>query len=407
MSAGASALLACACVHEPRVPESAAPVFEPAITVVGGRVFELASRFELPKLERLAHDIALADPPTIPEPPSPPSPAEIAKLREAALAHLRALDIELTPRERARGPLPEGARLRSAYAEGRALVLEGRLAQVREWAALAKFGSVEPGPRGQPSPLARYDLVVTHEPGKPVAYFHVVVPELGLAEPDARGRHEAWIAGERWLNLADALDPVRDYLPFKTNGKESLHRQWAKAEVIEALVAIATQYRQRTGVPLGIGDLSHVTGGKIEDHWTHQKGVDVDLYLLDPADTDDQGRPRVWWNHVKRGASLWTSEDQGKGEREPALDPADALSHTPTSRRLEILAAIVFAIDEVAYFVHNDPRTLAPFDEQVGERRPGRRFLHANNRGYWPTHADHVHLRWVWGKLPVDATPRP
>jgi hypothetical protein len=50
---------------------------------------------------------------------------------------------------------------------------------------------------------------------------------------------------------------------------------------------------------------------------------------------------------------------------------------------------------------------LDPFDDQVGERRPGRRFLHADNRGYWPTHADHVHLRWVEGKLPVGVTPRP
>jgi hypothetical protein len=303
--------------------------------------------------------------------------------------------------------VPDGSPLARAYAEQRALVLEGRVDQVRQWAALAKFGDPEPGPRCVSSPLARYDLVVTRDARKSTAYLHVIVPELGLAPPGQRGNHEAWIDDERWINLTDAIEPDREYLPFKTNGKESLHRQWARADVVEELATIAAEYRQRTGLPLGIGDLSHVTGGKIEDHWTHQKGVDVDLYLLDPTDTDAAGRPRVWWNHFKRGVSRWTSLDNGKGQREPALDPDDVLSHTPTSRRLEVLASIVFPIDAVAYFVHNDPITLAPFDEQVGERRPGRRFLHANNRGYWPTHADHVHLRWVDGELPVGVTPRP
>jgi hypothetical protein len=364
-----------------------------------------------PQPEHARSDTLTPEPPPTP----PPSAAEIAELLEQAKAHLRELEITARPRDAARGRLPEGSGLRQAYADDRAIVLEGRLDQIRQWMALAKFGSREPGPCCVPTPLSRYDLVVVSEPfaknGKPddkaLAYLHVVVPARGLAATGQRGRHEAWVAGERWINLADVLEPEREYLPFKTNGHESLHRQWAKAEVVEAIVAIAHEYRERTGLPLGVGDLSHVTGGKIEDHWTHQKGVDVDLYLLDPDDPAGDGRPRVWWHHFKRGVSLWTSKAQGKGEREPALDPNDELSHTPTSRRLEILAQIVFVIDEVAYFVHNDPVVLGPFDQQVGERRPGRRFLHAKNRGYWPAHADHVHLRWATGKLPVGDTPRP
>ncbi|MFO7564828.1 MAG: penicillin-insensitive murein endopeptidase [Enhygromyxa sp.] len=396
---------ACACAHDHPLPDADAPAIEPAVAALTEELFELASQVELPDLPALAQD-AVAVEATPPE-PVPLEPAEIAELLAAAKLHLRELDIKARPRESARGPLPEGAELRPAYAEGRALVIEGRFEQVRQWMALAKFGDPEPGPRCESSPLSRYDLVVTRDARTQTAYLHVIVPTHGLAGPGERGKHEAWVEGERWVNLADLLEPEREYLPFKTNGKESLHRQWARAEVIDQLVAIASEYRQRTGLPLGIGDLSHVTGGKIEDHWTHQKGVDVDLYLLDPAQTDAEGRPRIWWNHVKRGVSMWSSKEAGKGEREPALDPDDELSHTPTSRRLEILAQIVFAIDEIAYFVHNDPVVLAPFDEQVGERRPGRRFLHAQNRGYWPTHADHVHLRWVEGKLPVGVTPRP
>ncbi|NVB42576.1 penicillin-insensitive murein endopeptidase [Pseudenhygromyxa sp. WMMC2535] len=336
---------------------------------------------------------------------------QIAARLDEARELLRASEIKLRPRDTPRGPLPAGSALREAYREGRAINLEGRFEQVREWAALAKFASEEPGAELRRGPLAGYDLVITlsdKKKGPQLAYLHIVVPPRGLAQgPDAHGEHEAWVAGERWVNLSDYITPGRDYLVFKSNTEESLHRQWGAVSTIESVVEIAAEYRQRTGLPLGVGDISHVTGGKISDHWTHQHGVDADLYLLDPADTDKDGRPRVWWSHIKRGVSMWTSKPKGKGEREPRLDPNDELSLTATSQRLRILAQIVFEIDAVAYFVHNDANVLAPFDEQVGDRRPGRRFLHADNRGYWPTHADHVHLRWVEGKLPVDVTPRP
>jgi hypothetical protein len=385
---------------------------EGELAAVRASVFELADRLE--PLGQAVAELAPTsspepEPPAPPPPPPPPTPEEIEALLADAAEALRDFEIKIDPRDRARGPLPEGSGLEQAWAEGRAIVLEGRIEQIRQWTALAKFGSREPGPHCGFTPLARYDLVVTRETRRNVdtAYLHIVVPAQGLPGPGELGTHEAWIGGERWVNLADALEPDRDYLPFKTNANESLHRQWAKAEVVEDLVEIATEYRQRTGLPLGIGDLSHVTGGKIEDHWTHQKGVDVDLYLLDPALHDDEGRPQVWWSHVKRGVASWTSEPKGKGEVELRLDPDDELSHTPTSKRLEVLAQIVFLVDEVAYFVHNDSLVLEPFDRQAGERRPGRRFLHAENRGFWPTHADHVHLRWVEGKLPVGVPPRP
>jgi hypothetical protein len=434
-----------ACAHDDR-PSSSAPTLEPAVTAVTNRAFELASQRSLPYLDRLAHELALAEPIALAEPlpPARASAAEIDEQLAAAEGLLRELGVRAKPRRaNPRAPLDRKGKLERAYAEQRALVVEGRLDQVREWMALAKFGHAEPGPlsgslagslagplagSGQPPPLARYDLVVTRDPRKPSAYLHVIVPERGLAPSGSLGVHEAWIAEQRWVNLSDRLTPARDYLPYKTNGRESLHRQWARADIVEDLVRIAGAYRQQTGVLLGIGDLSHVTGGKIEDHWTHQDGVDVDVYLLDPvseaegsdaegsdaegseaegSDASGDARPRVWWNHVKRGRSVWTSKEQGKGEHEPTLDPDDPLSHTPSSRRLEILAQIVFGLDAIAYFVHNDTRTLARFDAEVGERRPGRRFLHAKNRGYWPTHADHVHLRWVDGELPVDVTPRP
>lgn len=357
-----------------------------------------------------------------PEPePQPLDEASLGALVEDARASLRALDIKLTPRDTPRGPLPADSGLRQAYREHRAINLAGRSEQVRHWMALAKFAAVEPGPAPEPGPLVRYDLVVTRDGSQ--SYFHVVVDPFGLAAQGERGKHEAWIDKQRWVNLADSLEPGRAYLPFKTNGNESLHKQWGKEAVIRDLVGIAHEYSARTGGLLGIGDISHVDGGKIEDHWTHQKGVDADLYLLDwetpstepepdsepdaEAQPAPDPRPIIWWHHYKKGVSTWARKPKGKGDHEPAFDPEDPLSETPSSQRLRILAQIIFLVDAVAYFVHNDPAVLSTFDAEVGERRPGRRFLHAENKGYWPTHADHVHLRWVEGKLPVDVTPRP
>jgi hypothetical protein len=294
------------------------------------------------------------------------------------------------------GPLPELAFLEAAYDERRAFAISGDLEDVRGWMALAKFGSES---------LARYDLIVTRKDDR--AWLHVVIPAQGLPPEPQRGRHEAFVDGERWVNLSDRLQPGQHYLPYKSNGNESAERQWGRVDVIETLATIADEYQQRTGLLLGIGDISHVTGGKIPDHWTHREGVDADVYLLDLPHTNDDGRPRVWWHHFRKSTSVWSSEPLGKGDREARLDPEDELSDTPSSQRLRVLAQIVFPLDPIAYFVHDDPRVLSSFDREVGERRPGRRFLHAQNRGMWPRHCDHVHLRWVDGNLPVDGTPRP
>jgi hypothetical protein len=65
-----------ACAHDDR-PSSSAPTLEPAVTAVTNRAFELASQRSLPYLDRLAHELALAEPIALAE-PLPPARASAA-----------------------------------------------------------------------------------------------------------------------------------------------------------------------------------------------------------------------------------------------------------------------------------------------------------------------------------------
>jgi hypothetical protein len=337
----------------------------------------------------------LPEPAASPE-PVPPSPEQIEALLTGAARSMHELGVSRKPIRHLRGPHPEPSGLDAAYAQDRAIGYEGKLAQVREWMALAKFGVQMPSSTAQSGPLARYDLCVTRKGEQ--AWLHVIVPATGLAEQE--GAHYKAESRERWVLLSDHAEPGVDYEPFKRSATPSLARQWGREKVVDDLVRLAREYRDRTGVRLGIGDISHVTGGKMEDHWTHRVGADADVYLLDYSEGGD---PRVIFHHWRRGGSVWSERPDGKGEREQP----NGSGETRTAERLRALAELVLPEDDVAYFVHNDPEVLAEFDERARARKPGRRFLHARNKGYWPVHDDHVHLRWIDGPLPVGVTPRP
>lgn len=320
---------------------------------------------------------------------------------DAALEHatttLRDLGVRKRSKALFRGPAtPLVPWLREAYDDGRAVAYEGKLVEIQQAMGFAKFGTDDrPLTEIVRGPLAGYDLVVTRKEER--AWLHVVVPERG-PHPDAIGRHLYAHRDELWVALCDHATPGIDYLPFKEDQQPSLDRQWGKRHVIEHVVDIARSYRDEVGSLLGVGDISVVTGGKISDHWTHRLGRDVDFYLL----ADTQGQPHIVYHYEGRKGGVYSTKEMGKGEREEA--PEGGLS--PTAQRLQALASIVLPIDEVAYFVHDDVAVLEPFDQQAQERRPGRRYLHADNKGYWPFHRDHVHMRWVEGKLPTT-TPKP
>ena len=164
-------------------------------------------------------------------------------------------------------------------------------------------------------------------------------------------------------------------------------------------------YKLETGAPIGIGDLSLVVGGKISDHWTHRLGVDADMYLLrfDDPNTPGVDTLKHSWHSWKPSASVWSSDPEGRREREEVVEGS-----TASAKLLLALAEAALEQDDLHFFVHNAVDILKPFDTKAQERRSGRRYLHAKNRAFWPEHRDHVHLRWTARRrLPVGVPPRP
>jgi hypothetical protein len=292
-----------------------------------------------------------------------------------------------------------GARARAmpelvdAYAEGRAFSFRGAPARVRELVALALFGADggrDPAARG---PLFDVDVIILRD--DQTARAHVVVPRA--ADRGRPPRHE-WRDGEvTWVPLSDYAVPGVDYTLFKRDGTQTLAHQWAQRAVIEQLVTLARTYQAKTGQRLGIGDLSQLFGGKLRGHWTHRRGVDVDVYLIE----DDE--PIAWCHAEDDGVVTWTSEPHGKGSREPP----PAYAGDDTASRLAVLAELFVENDDIAYLVHDASDVLAPFDAAAHARKPGRHALHLQNRIYWPSHPDHAHLRWHLDDHPLPETPRP
>lgn len=342
-------------------------------------------------------------PPPTPTPRDPLSEVEIAGLLQDADDDLHALGLRRKPGTSMRGPTPQDTGLRRAYRERRALNYAGTRAQVELWFSLAKFGTPDPESKRARGPLHPFDLYLVHGRGDR-AWLHVVVPTYGFAPLDAVGDHRGFADDHVWALLSDRLAVGDEYVLYKRDGTQSVHHQWGRQSVIDDVVDIARTYYRQTGVPIGIGDISRIGGGKLPGHWTHKKGVDVDLYLLAYPRSVEPSSAKLVWHSLTHQGSIWSTEPDGAGEVEAALDDS---GETRTAKRLRTLAEMALPNDQIVYFVHDDPNVLAPFDERAQARRAGRRFLHAHNRGYWPPHRDHVHLRWHFGRLVVDDPPRP
>jgi len=73
----------------------------------------------------------------------------------------------------------------------------------------------------------------------------------------------------------------------------SLHRQWGKQATIAWVIGLCNFYRDRAGLRLGIGDISHVVGEVMTDHDSHRVGRDVDVYVLDYP--SGSSFPEAYW----------------------------------------------------------------------------------------------------------------
>lgn len=102
------------------------------------------------------------------------------------------------------------------------------------------------------------------------------------AEANGSRSIQALVDGERWDSLPFRASPGGIYTLMKRRWHEaSLHRQWGKQAAIAWAIGLCSFYRDRAGLRLGIGDISHVVGEVMTDHGSHKLGRDVDVYVLD------------------------------------------------------------------------------------------------------------------------------
>ena len=105
---------------------------------------------------------------------------------------------------------------------------------------------------------------------------------------------QALVDGERWDSLPFRASPGVTYTLMKRRWYEaSLHRQWGKQSAIAWTIGLCNFYRDRAGLRLGIGDISHVVGEAMTDHGSHQLGRDVDVYVLDYP--SGSAFPEAYW----------------------------------------------------------------------------------------------------------------
>lgn len=289
--------------------------------------------------------------------------------------------------------LPTTYGLHAEAAAGRAYRLTGPRLDVVDWTAAAVYGSTSARGTLVGGPLFGSRVMVYRSGSTAWLYADAAADRPYAADPE-RGRHFGMIDGDEWAPLDQAVTPGVEYVTFKASGGQRFHRQWGRLETIDYLADLAIDYLAKTGVPLGIGDVSLATGGDIDDHASHEVGLDVDLYLLtfppDPRGGLALDEPYLWVAECTQagGWDCWYYDD-ASGRREDLAAPL----HVPAATLLETLAWFALDWDGPSHFVQHDVVTLAPF-RALGESAP--RFIDATNASAlgWPPHENHVHVRF-------------
>jgi hypothetical protein len=236
---------------------------------------------------------------------------------------------------------------------------------------------------------------------------------------------QSFVDGEQWDSLPYQAAPGVIYTLMKTRWPEaSLHRQWGKRALIAWIKCLCNFYRDRAGVLLGVGDVSHVVGETMTDHGSHRRGVDVDLYVLEYAGA---GLPISHWCDGTSTLTLTTMPPPSAPTGSYSTSGGNRLSGSAENdiwRRFATVIAYCYAtwgiVQAVAWHgvrqIESDAATVAQlaFDagwsNTWGPAPPSRAVLsppaseratkligqgsdsYGVGRG-WPPHNDHIHIR--------------
>lgn len=288
--------------------------------------------------------------------------------------------------------LPEVHELGVEAMAGRAFRLSGSRLDVVSWTAAGIYGSK--GAKGVlvGGPLFATRAMVHRSGGKTYLYADGAA-DYPYADP-ARGRHFGWVEGGEWGPLDAEAAPHAEFVTIKSDGTHAFYRQWGRLENVLYLAQLAMDHVFHHGVPLGIGDVSFPTGGDIDGHASHEKGVDVDIYLLTFAagadDALDLDAPKLWVAECSSAGGWSCAYHEDKtGQPEDVTDP----DHVPASDMLTTLAQFAYDHPGPSHFVQHDVVVLSAFAALAGNTP---KFIDASSASAqgWPPHKNHVHIRF-------------
>jgi subtilisin family serine protease len=258
-----------------------------------------------------------------------------------------------------------------------------------------------PGPY---APLTKFGAVAIRRSGVRELHVHRGAPLI-----------ESWVDGHLWKNLAVEHAIGLTYTLMKTRWWErSIHRQWGTAEAVSWIGHLCRFYKDKTGLRLGVGDISHIVGEGITDHKSHSRGLDVDLYVLEyPAGT---AFPEAYWCEGKKEFSLTAMA--------PPDAPGDAAEYKSASgtslgtrepdvwrRYATVLAYCLATWPVIEAFVWHGARALendavaiaSDMNPQMSEwglpvipAKRAHKLVGVGHSAYgheWPEHQNHIHVR--------------
>lgn len=274
---------------------------------------------------------------------------------------------------------------------GLAFRLDGSRLEVVDWSAAAIYGSKSAREWLIGGPLYA-SRVMVYRDGNSYLYADAADDKPGY-DP-SRGRHFGMINGDEWTGVDTLIEPNYDYKCTKASGGGRFYRSWGRVDTVAYVADMAIDHLLTHGVMLGIGDLSLPTGGDIDDHGSHETGLDADLYLLTFWQTedgeDDPLQKRVWVSECvsSGGWDCWYYEN-GTG----VLEDFGVPGHVPAWEQLTTLAQYAYDVAGATHFVQHDVTVLDDFKALPG----GPKYVDdANDEASgWPIHANHIHMRFT------------